>query len=177
MSSSVADFRSLELPPLPSWHHFGSERVQFEALRFPCDLPKERFDFATCFESLEHVEEDGALLETLARSLAPGGLLFVSVPNEETLPIAHNAAFFKFHVRHYRTEQLVELAASKGLALRARTGQYAYRTAGPRAVEPLPVVALAAAAAAAEANVPSEQQQQPVDSVAAANMVAPHTVL
>ena len=117
--------------------HFGSERVQFQALRFPCDLPKERFDFATCFESLEHVEEDGALLETLARSLAPGGLLFVSVPNEETLPIAHNAAFFKFHVRHYRTEQLVELAASKGLALRARTGQHAYRTAGPRAVEPL----------------------------------------
>ena len=117
--------------------HFGSDRVQFQALRFPCDLPKERFDFATCFESLEHVEEDGALLETLARSLAPGGLLFVSVPNEETLPIAHNAAFFKFHVRHYRTEQLVELAASKGLALRARTGQYAYRTAGPRAVEPL----------------------------------------
>jgi predicted SAM-dependent methyltransferase len=118
--------------------HFGNERVQFEARRFPFDLPKERFDFATCFESIEHVEEDGALLETLARSLAPGGLLFVSVPNEETLPIAQNAAFFKFHVRHYRTEQLVELAASKGLALRATTGQYAYRTSGLRAVKPLP---------------------------------------
>ena len=52
-----------------------------------------------------------------------------------------------------------------------------HQQAAPRAVEPLPVVALAAAAAAAEANVPSEQQQQPVDSVAAANMVAPHTVL
>ena len=45
-----------------------------------------------------------------------------------------------------------------------------HQQAAPRAVEPLPVVALAAAAAAAEANVPSEQQ--PV-SVAAASMVAP----
>ncbi|MHC4376125.1 MAG: capsular polysaccharide export protein, LipB/KpsS family [Planctomycetota bacterium] len=35
--------------------HFGNERVQFEARRFPFDLPKERFDFATCFESIEHV--------------------------------------------------------------------------------------------------------------------------
>lgn len=117
--------------------HFASDRVHFHNLRFPCDLPAESFDFVTCFESLEHVEEDEALLETLVRALTPGGLLFVSVPNEATLPIEHNAAFFRFHARHYHEEQLVALAASKGLALRARTGQHAYRTAGPKAVEPL----------------------------------------
>lgn len=117
--------------------HFGSERVEFQARRFPCELPAESFDFATCFESLEHVEEDEALLETLAGALAPGGMLFVSVPNEATLPIAHNAAFFRFHVRHYLEQELVELAESKGLVLRARTGQRAYHTAGPRAVKPL----------------------------------------
>ncbi|MEO1700362.1 MAG: methyltransferase domain-containing protein [Planctomycetota bacterium] len=118
--------------------HFGSDRAAFTALRFPCNLPESRFDFVTCFESIEHVEDDEGLLDTLARSLAPGGLLFLSAPNEATLPISENASFFRFHERHYREEDLVALAASKGLVLRARAGQKAYHTAGMRAVKPLP---------------------------------------
>ena len=130
--------------------HFGSERARFHALHFPCALPAARFDFATCFESIEHVEQDEALLETLTRALVPGGLLFLSAPNEATLPIAQNADFFRFHVRHYREAQLVELAASKGLALRARAGQRAYRTEGLRACEPLAEEAMGLDAAMAD---------------------------
>lgn len=118
--------------------HFGSSRAAFTQERFPCELPAGRFDFVTCFESIEHVEDDEGLLGTLARALAPGGLLFLSAPNEATLPIAENAAFFRFHERHYREEDLVAMAASKGLVLRARAGQHAYHTAGHRAVKPLP---------------------------------------
>jgi 2-polyprenyl-3-methyl-5-hydroxy-6-metoxy-1,4-benzoquinol methylase len=39
------------------------------------------FDVATCTDVLEHVADAGATLERLARSLAPGGRLYIAVPN------------------------------------------------------------------------------------------------
>jgi 2-polyprenyl-3-methyl-5-hydroxy-6-metoxy-1,4-benzoquinol methylase len=39
------------------------------------------FDVATCTDVLEHVADAGATLELLARSLAPGGRLYIAVPN------------------------------------------------------------------------------------------------
>ena len=118
--------------------HFSNERTHFTALQFPFDLPQARFDFVTCFESVEHVAEDRLLLSRLAQALVPGGLLFLSTPNEEALPFAANADFFGFHERHYREAEILTLAASVGLAPRASAGQLAYRMDGKRALEPLP---------------------------------------
>lgn len=39
------------------------------------------FDVATCTDVLEHVADAGETLELLARSLAPGGRMYIAVPN------------------------------------------------------------------------------------------------
>lgn len=39
------------------------------------------FDIVTCFEVLEHVEQEDALLTAIARALEPTGTLFLSTPN------------------------------------------------------------------------------------------------
>lgn len=41
------------------------------------------FDMAVCFEALEHVEDQGALLAEAKRVLKPDGLLIVSTPNKD----------------------------------------------------------------------------------------------
>jgi ubiquinone/menaquinone biosynthesis C-methylase UbiE len=41
------------------------------------------FDVATCFEVIEHVDDQAATLAELARVLAPGGLLLLSSPNRD----------------------------------------------------------------------------------------------
>lgn len=42
-----------------------------------------RFDLVACFEALEHVDDPDAVLDELARVLAPGGLLVISSPNRD----------------------------------------------------------------------------------------------
>ena len=84
--------------------HYASGRIFFCQKEFPFDLPKRTFDAATCLESLEHVEGADALVGTLARALKPGGVLFMSTPNEDVFP--HDSATHKFHVRHFRREDV-----------------------------------------------------------------------
>ncbi len=117
---------------------YGADGIAYQALHFPFELPVAEFDFVTCFESIEHVEDGATLLATLARALKPGGLLFLSTPNEAALPLRDNAAFFGFHYRHFEREELLELAAEYGLAPRLELGQDVYRTRGTRAHAVLP---------------------------------------
>jgi SAM-dependent methyltransferase len=49
------------------------------ALDFGADL----FDLVVCFEVIEHLEDTDAVLDELARVLAPGGLLLISSPNRD----------------------------------------------------------------------------------------------
>ncbi|MCP3981423.1 MAG: methyltransferase domain-containing protein [bacterium] len=116
--------------------HYQVGRSGFEHRVFPFDLPDARFEFAVCFESIEHVEDDEVLFGSLARSLKPGGLLFLSVPNERAMPLAANKAFFGHHVRHYALEDVLRLATNSGLSPRLLTGQNAYHVEGGVVVGP-----------------------------------------
>lgn len=108
--------------------HYRAERATFVAKLFPFALPTEAYDFIFCFESIEHVNEPEALFAALARALKPGGLLFVSTPNEATMPLALNAQWFRHHVRHFRVDELVGLARQQGeLEIRSQFGQKVYR--------------------------------------------------
>jgi SAM-dependent methyltransferase len=47
------------------------------------DLDAESSDLVVCFEVIEHVVDTDAVLDELARVLAPGGLLLISSPNRD----------------------------------------------------------------------------------------------
>lgn len=115
--------------------HFSTDRTLFTAKCFPFDLPANTYDFITCFESIEHVEQPEALFAALAKSLKPGGVLFVSTPNEATMPLAANATWFRHHVRHFREQELIALARRQGdVGYVGQFGQKVYRIERGRVV-------------------------------------------
>ena len=56
------------------------------------DAHRGAFDLVVCMEVLEHVIDPAAVVERLARLLAPGGRLLVSVPVETGLPLLFKQA-------------------------------------------------------------------------------------
>jgi len=73
-----------------------------------CTLPSGSFEGAICVEVIEHVVEDEAFIEQIARVLRPGGWLYVTTPNGDYMPSPrHNPD----HVKHFRRDELRELLA------------------------------------------------------------------
>jgi 2-polyprenyl-3-methyl-5-hydroxy-6-metoxy-1,4-benzoquinol methylase len=64
------------------------------------------FDLITCFEVIEHVPEQSAVIGELARVLAPGGVLAISSPNADRYPPGN-----PHHVREFTTGELRALLA------------------------------------------------------------------
>lgn len=91
---------------------------------WPFKLPEACFDFAFCFESVEHVEDGPEFVRAVSRSLKPGGHLFLSTPNEELMPF--RPAQHKFHVRHYTLDQTFDLVRQVGMSVETWGGQTVY---------------------------------------------------
>ena len=51
--------------------------------------PDDSFDYVTCFDVLEHVDDEQGTLSEIARVLRPGGKLAISVPNKWYLMETH----------------------------------------------------------------------------------------
>ena len=85
------------------------------------DLGVERFDVIVSFETLEHIAQDREFLARLRRALAPGGMLLISTPNEEVLPL--DPGHYAYHVRHYTSAEFAALLAESGFDLVARHTQ------------------------------------------------------
>ena len=66
--------------------------------------PDDSFDLIACFEVIEHLEEQEAVLDELTRVLAPGGILLVSSPNRDVY-LAGNP----HHVRELTPDELLEM--------------------------------------------------------------------
>jgi ubiquinone/menaquinone biosynthesis C-methylase UbiE len=62
------------------------------------------FDLVTCFETIEHVDDAGAVLAEIARVLAADGIALVSSPNPDGYVPGN-----PHHVREYRAGELEEL--------------------------------------------------------------------
>jgi SAM-dependent methyltransferase len=74
------------------------------------DLPYEdaTFDLVVCFEVIEHIENQPAALDEMARVLAPDGILLISSPNREMHPPIN-----PHHVHEYLPDELEAALATR----------------------------------------------------------------
>ncbi|WP_246942729.1 class I SAM-dependent methyltransferase [Bacillus pinisoli] len=102
--------------------YFSSEKVTFirEDLltNFSINLPVEKFDVITCFETIEHINQDMEFINRLFSLLKPGGILLISSPNEDVIPCLDNP-FYEggknpHHYKHYTPIELRNLLKKNG---------------------------------------------------------------
>ena len=113
------------------------------------DLP-ERFDLVTMVHALEHFPEPLATMRQLHDKIAPGGRLFVEVPNAEANPFDYLIAD---HMMHFTASSLSGLAAQAGFAIDCLTSAWVTKelslTARPSS-KGSPVFSMEAASQAAD---------------------------
>ena len=84
-------------------------RYQRPNLRFERDLVQtfaERCDVVTFLQTIEHVEDPGALLDHFASLVGPEGAVYVSTPNLLTLaPSGAQKSDNPWHIKEYRAEE------------------------------------------------------------------------
>lgn len=98
--------------------HYGSPKIAYLVGDANTFMPAaDRFDAATCFETIEHLEDPRPMLRGLAQG-AP--TLFASVPNEEMFPFQN----YRFHFRHYTWLQFYELLLECGWEVTEWWGQH-----------------------------------------------------
>lgn len=97
--------------------YFHNEKIDFVKCNlldeFIPSLDAFKFDVITCFETLEHIENDEEFIKKLYSLLKPGGLLLISSPNEEVIPCFENP-FYEggrnpHHVKHYTPYELKKI--------------------------------------------------------------------
>ena len=87
--------------------------AQGDVTRLP--LADGAYDLYTCFETIEHVEDDTALLQEARRVLGRNGRLVCSTPNRELLSpgnTIHDRPENPYHVREYSIAEFRELLQS-----------------------------------------------------------------
>jgi len=86
--------------------------VRFE--RAPIESWSERCDAVALLQTIEHVQDAGAVLEHVRAMLRPGGAAYVSTPNVLTLaPAGAERSGNPWHVHEYRAEELRALCESR----------------------------------------------------------------
>jgi SAM-dependent methyltransferase len=73
------------------------------------------YDLVAILDVLEHVEEDKAALESIARKLKPGGRILITVPAHPWMWSAHDVV--NHHKRRYTRKTLRAVVAEAGLKL------------------------------------------------------------
>ena len=100
----------------PEAHEHARLRYLRPNLRFERDLVEsfaEPCDAVVFLQTIEHVQDPGAILEHFKSMLAPGGTAYVSTPNLLTLaPPGAEKSDNPWHVREYRAEEFHELCSA-----------------------------------------------------------------
>jgi 2-polyprenyl-3-methyl-5-hydroxy-6-metoxy-1,4-benzoquinol methylase len=100
----------------PEAHEHARLRYRRSNLRFERDLVEsfaEPCDAVVFLQTIEHVQDAGAILEHFKSMLSPGGAAYVSTPNLLTLaPPGAEKSDNPWHVKEYRAEEFRELCAA-----------------------------------------------------------------
>ncbi len=87
----------------------GPRNVEFRRMRVPpLDFPTGSFDFVVSFQVIEHIKDDFAFLDEVARVLRPGGGFIVTTPNAP-MSLTRNP----WHVREYSADEFRSLMESR----------------------------------------------------------------
>jgi SAM-dependent methyltransferase len=78
-------------------------------------VPEAAYDLVAAFDVIEHIPDDRAALEGIARRLKPGGKLVVTVPAHQWMWSAHDVA--NHHQRRYSKDGLKRLIEDSPLKL------------------------------------------------------------
>lgn len=103
--------------------HYSGPQIEYQLgnANDPAWAKEEKFDVATSFETIEHIEDPLPFLKDIARSLKKGGKLYCSTPNEVAMPYTPK---FKFHFRHYTPEQFSDLLEQAGFEVVGKFSQF-----------------------------------------------------
>ena len=97
----------------PEAHEHARLKYERPGVRFVRDLVEsygEPCDAVVFLQTIEHLQDPGAVLDHFRRILRPGGVAYVSTPNVLTLaPAGHSKSGNPWHVREYRAEEFREL--------------------------------------------------------------------
>jgi len=97
----------------PEAHEHARLRYVRPNLRFERDLVEsfaEPCDAVVFLQTIEHVQDAGAILEHFKSMLAPGGVAYISTPNLLTLaPPGAEKSDNPWHVREYRADEFRQL--------------------------------------------------------------------
>jgi len=102
----------------PEAHEHARLRYRRQNLRFERGMvatfgEPETFDAVVFLQTIEHLEDPGAVLEHFRRLLAPGGVAYVSTPNVLTLAGPdREKSDNPWHVREYRAHEFEQLCRS-----------------------------------------------------------------
>lgn len=111
---------------------YAQDRFQWPGLSYKVgnleqEMPGAQFDVVVSYETIEHVQNDAAAIQTLFRSLTPGGILILSTPNRlVTSPRADRISDKPenpFHVREYVLDELTALVRQAGFYIDQINGQ------------------------------------------------------
>jgi 2-polyprenyl-3-methyl-5-hydroxy-6-metoxy-1,4-benzoquinol methylase len=101
----------------PEAHEHARLRYQSPNLRFERDLVEsfsEPCDAVVFLQTIEHVQDPGAILDHFKSMLAPGGVAYVSTPNLLTLaPAGAEKSDNPWHVKEYRAEEFRTLCEGR----------------------------------------------------------------
>jgi 2-polyprenyl-3-methyl-5-hydroxy-6-metoxy-1,4-benzoquinol methylase len=116
---------------------YGSHRTVFINQYFPFEIKEKSFDFTICYESIEHLDDYRGLLSQVI--LASRGSVFISVPSEENLPFTKHSKFFKFHHRHFKIDEILNLCDQfKTHQVKSIYGQLVYEIVNDKIVGLIP---------------------------------------
>lgn len=102
---------------------FATPSTTFEHRLFPFKL-KSSFDVIVSLESIEHIENDSALLKMFFDHLSTNGLLFLSMPNQDKYPLEKTGNHF--HYRHYTLDEAISLFNKIGFKILEHHSQDVY---------------------------------------------------
>jgi SAM-dependent methyltransferase len=83
--------------------------------RLPAQQP---YDLITCFELIEHVDDDRAAVDSLAAALSEDGLCLISTPNADTYVAGGEGGSNPFHCREYRRDEFERLLRTRFAGVR-----------------------------------------------------------